>query len=169
MAEVVLDELEKADLHDKIIGLSFDTTASNTGMFQGACMRIEQDLDKDLLWLACRHHVSEVILRDVFMECVGPSSGPDIPLFRRFRETWKLYETTKRSSILSNVAALNDPVIAGLRNKAIRFLQGALEGDDPRADHEELIRLSLVFLGVDDGKPQRPGAVHHARWIAKAI
>ena len=48
MAEVVLNELEKADLHDKIIGLSFDTTASNTGMFQGACMRIEQYLDKDL-------------------------------------------------------------------------------------------------------------------------
>lgn len=170
MAEVVLNELEKADLRDKIVGLSFDTTASNTGMFQGACIRIEKDLDRDLLWLACRHHVSEVILRDVFMECVGPSSGPDIPLFKRFRETWKLYDTTKRSSILSDVAALNDPVIAELRDKAIRFLQGALEGDHPRADYEELICLSLVFLGVDDGKPLRqPGAVHHARWIAKAI
>lgn len=35
-----------------LITVSFDTMATNTGMIQGACLQIKQDLDHDLLWLA---------------------------------------------------------------------------------------------------------------------
>ena len=32
--------------------------------------------------------VHEIILDDVFKRSFGPSSGPDIALFKRFRENW---------------------------------------------------------------------------------
>ncbi|KAG0717195.1 hypothetical protein GWK47_054949 [Chionoecetes opilio] len=56
--------------------------SGNTGMVQGACIRIERALEKPLVWLACRHHILEVVLKDVFEACMGPSSGPNIALFR---------------------------------------------------------------------------------------
>ncbi|GBN42947.1 Vitellogenin receptor [Araneus ventricosus] len=55
MAEVVIQEVVRFGLRDNIIGLS----ASNTGLIQGACTRIEREFGRTLLWLACRHHTHE--------------------------------------------------------------------------------------------------------------
>ena len=87
-ATAVLKELKEKGLDHKIIALSFDTTATNTGMIRGACIRIEKDLGRDLLWLACRHHVCEVILKSAFDACFGKSSGPAVEIFDRFRKKW---------------------------------------------------------------------------------
>ena len=35
-------------------------TASNTGHYSGACVLLENLLERPLLWLACRHHIFEV-------------------------------------------------------------------------------------------------------------
>ena len=75
-------------LGDQIAGISFDTTASNTGRLNGACVLLERKLLKDLLWLACRHHVFELVCGDVFEKFSGPTSGPNVALFRRFQEFW---------------------------------------------------------------------------------
>ena len=56
----VLSLLEEFDISDRVIAMSFDTTASNTGPDQGACARLEEHLQKALLWLACRRHVMEL-------------------------------------------------------------------------------------------------------------
>ena len=76
------------DAKAKIIGMSFDTTASNSGLIKGACVRIERELGRSVLWLACRYHVYEDILGHVFDVCLGCSSGPDIALFKRFKTRW---------------------------------------------------------------------------------
>ena len=44
----------------KLIGMGFDTTSSNTGHKNGAAALLENELDRALLWLACRHHVAEL-------------------------------------------------------------------------------------------------------------
>ena len=63
----------------------FDTTAANTGLKKGACSLLEKELGKELVWIACRHHVFEVVLADVFSVTLGPSgSGLEIELFTRF-------------------------------------------------------------------------------------
>lgn len=44
------------NLTDKVKGMCFDTTASNTGRKNGACVLIEKKkMEKDMLWLPCRH------------------------------------------------------------------------------------------------------------------
>ena len=67
----------------------FDTTASNTGHKTAACISIQRVLDTPLLWLACRHHIGEVVLGKVWdalgVEC---SKSPKITIYQRFQENW---------------------------------------------------------------------------------
>ena len=39
--------------------------------------------------LACRHHIHELIVANVFNLLMGFSSGPTITLFERFSAAWK--------------------------------------------------------------------------------
>src|SRR6218665_4034043 len=79
---------------DKIIALSFDMTASKSGMIRGTCVIIEQSLGRPLLWLACRHHIHEVVLKDTYEFLFGPPPGPKIPLFKRFQGRWDFLDKT---------------------------------------------------------------------------
>ncbi|KAG0712248.1 hypothetical protein GWK47_018908 [Chionoecetes opilio] len=84
--------LQEWDLEDKVVGMSFDTTAANTGRHSGACVLLERKLDRGMLYFACRHHILEVIMGAVFRACAGPSSGPDIQVFRRFQRQWNFLD-----------------------------------------------------------------------------
>ncbi|KAG0730554.1 hypothetical protein GWK47_028010 [Chionoecetes opilio] len=95
VAETVLKLVRESSLEGNIIGMAFDTTAANTGMVQGACIRIERALEKPLVWLACRHHILEVVLKDVFEACMGPSSGPNIALFKRLQNRWPIVDQSR--------------------------------------------------------------------------
>jgi len=46
---------------DSVQALRFDTTSANTGQINGACVLIEQLVSCDLLYLACRHRILELI------------------------------------------------------------------------------------------------------------
>ena len=51
--------VQQWDLADNIVGLSFDTTASNSGWQNGACVKIEILLEKKMFYFACRFHILE--------------------------------------------------------------------------------------------------------------
>ncbi|KAG0704764.1 hypothetical protein GWK47_002736 [Chionoecetes opilio] len=90
VARTVFQEVERVGAREQIIGLSFNTTASNSGMLAGACVHLENLLGRSLLWLACRHHVHATApLKHVFEKCCGPSTGPEIPTFKRFQSRWE--------------------------------------------------------------------------------
>ena len=84
IAAVTIKTLLEWDLHNQVAGISFDTAASNTGLSNGSCILLEQKLQKELLWFACRHHVLELICGAAFKVVFGPTAGPNVPLFRRF-------------------------------------------------------------------------------------
>ncbi|CAH0550650.1 unnamed protein product [Brassicogethes aeneus] len=84
-ANAVENLLRDWNLVDKVQAMCFDTTSVNTGTKNGCCVLLEEKIGRDLLWLACRHHVLEIILSKVFKLCMGPSSSPDIPIFNRFK------------------------------------------------------------------------------------
>lgn len=168
-ANAVLDALADWDLNDRVAGLSFDTTASNTGVSSGACVLIEQGLHRQLLNLACRHHMMELVAEKAFTECLGPSSGPDIPLFSRLKERWP-YICTDQFCPIAN-EDLNKPLLES-RDDLIACFQRHINNGQPRDDYRELLELGIIALG---GIPQRgvrfmrPGAIHRARWMAKII
>lgn len=43
-----------------------DTTASNTGRIKGSCVSLENYLKRNILYLPCRHHIYELVLKNVF-------------------------------------------------------------------------------------------------------
>ncbi|GBM44748.1 hypothetical protein AVEN_83876-1 [Araneus ventricosus] len=52
-------------ISDNVRSLVLNTIVSNSGWKTGACVRIENLFDKNLLLLACRHHIFERILSSV--------------------------------------------------------------------------------------------------------
>lgn len=58
-AQGLFQLLRRWNLEGWIIGMLFDTTDTNTGRFNAACVRVEQKLGKWLLHIACRHHIME--------------------------------------------------------------------------------------------------------------
>lgn len=78
---------QRWNLASQIKGLVFDTTASNTGLHSGACIKIEEAIGTKLVWIACRHHVMEIILSSVFSCTFFPTGGPQTAL-NRFQKKW---------------------------------------------------------------------------------
>src|SRR6218665_621142 len=62
IANEISQTIDDWELWDRIAGLCFDTAALNTGVKGAECKRMK----KKLLHLACRHHISELILAPIF-------------------------------------------------------------------------------------------------------
>lgn len=89
-AKAVSNALSDWNLKENVQIMCCDTTASNTGRLNGACVLLEHKLEKELLLFACRHHVYELVLKNVFETKIPQvTSSPDIPLFKKFRDNWK--------------------------------------------------------------------------------
>ena len=74
-----------------VTGMCFNTTASNTGHKNGACVLIEQKLEKDVMVfpLTC---IAEIVSEAIVSPALQTSSGPDIPLFKQLQSNWQNIE-----------------------------------------------------------------------------
>ena len=101
---------------------------------------------------------------------MGPSTGPEMLLFKRFKSHWPTVVKDNFKPGTDNdevLQAVND-----VKEDMVAFLLEQLAGTQPRDDYLELLELSLIFLG---GMPLRgihfkkPGAVYRARFMARLI
>lgn len=170
-SSAVVQCLEEWNLQSRVVAMCFDTTSSNTGIHNGACILIERKLDKELLHLACRHHIMELLAGAAFAVSMSPSSAPEVLLFKRFQQRWSFIDqgNFSTSADASELADILNPV----KVQIIDFAEGRLAGEKlVRDDYREFLELSIIFLG---GSPQRgihfmaPGPMHHARWMSKVI
>ena len=53
----------------------FDTTASNTGIQQGCCTRLEQAIKHAILWNACRHQMAELHVKHMWSNFMPQTKG----------------------------------------------------------------------------------------------
>lgn len=102
VATAVFEKLNEWGLTNHVQGLCCDTTASNMGRTNGACILLEQKLCRNLIYLPCRHHIYELILRTVFEVKFQQTSGPTVPLFSRFQKAWSKRDTSKYKSGIQN-------------------------------------------------------------------
>ena len=165
-ADAVLDCLNDYHVLNQVTALCFDTTASNTSSYNEACNLIEKALGRNVLNFACRHHVMEIMLEKVFMALnLSLSTGPDIAIFKRFRDKWPSINVDSYST------ADNDDIIS-FKESTIEFAMALLTQSQPRDDYRECLELTIIFLG---GKPPRgvhiqaAGALHRARWMARIL
>lgn len=168
-ASTVYEAINSWNLTDKVKCLCFDTTAVNTGLKSGVCVLLERKMDKNMLWLACRHHTMEIMLSAVVDQSLAPSSGPDIQLFKRFKNTWNTIDQSDFKTIPDDAEA---NILAEVAADRISFAKKQLQVHQPRDDYRELLNLTIIFLG---GVPEkgvlfrRPAGLHRARWMARAL
>jgi hypothetical protein len=136
--------LEDWKLKELVRGLVFDTTAANTGLNLAACTCIEKAISKELIWIACCHHVFVVMLSAELKAALEPSSGPDVELLQRFRKTWP---RTDKSNFQIPGPDVFDCISDRQRTKMLSFYSDALKATAPREDYRELLHLCYNFLG----------------------
>ena len=168
-ATACIDCIEKWGVKDQVHGIVFDTTSSNTGLHRGACIRLENYMEREIVWVACRHHMHEIVLSHAYACTFGGTSGPDDLLFKRFQKKWADLDHNQYDVC----TVFDDPVLAELRVEMLDYLPIAITQQQPRDDYLELLKISLLFLGGDADagsfRFRAPGAMHHARWMAKGI
>ncbi|XP_071580212.1 uncharacterized protein [Temnothorax nylanderi] len=170
-ASAVCETLAEWGFQNYVKALVFDTTATNTGRFNGACVLIENFLEKDLLYLPCRHHIYEIILRSVFEEKMGKTTGPNVLIFKKFQNAWSGINVHNFRSGIEN-EKVKGHLNQGDITRILDFVRNTLREQQPREDYREFLELTAIFLG--EAPPRGisfrvPGAIHHARWMAKAI
>ena len=133
--------------------MCFDTTASNMGKFTGACKLLEESLGQNLLWLACRYHMLEVLLSYVFIVCFGSSSGPEILIFKRFREKWT--KLNHHEPKLQGIQLVTTP------DELNSFIHYQLSEVHQCEDYKELLNLAGLHIGMNiECNIQKLGAIH---------
>jgi hypothetical protein len=120
-AENVHQLLIDWNLAGKIVGMSFDTTSANTGIHKGACTILEQMLEKNLLYLACRHHILELLAGNAFHEVFGSTTSPTVKLFENFRKNWTQIDVQVYHPLEST--DFKKLFLRQLRNEAVEFLR----------------------------------------------
>ncbi|XP_074106832.1 uncharacterized protein LOC141532401 [Cotesia typhae] len=102
----ILSTLSEWGITNYVKAMCFDTTAVNTGIHNGTCKAIEKTLGRELIWLPCRHHIFEIILRSAFEVYWPVSSGPNVPMFGRFKKSWDEINKTNYKSGIEDTESL---------------------------------------------------------------
>lgn len=125
--------------------MCFDTTASNSGIINGVCAKLEEQIERRLYSFACRHHILELIVAATYDDFFGVSNGPKIPLFERFSNFWGSIDRSNYSS------GLEDPELAAflteIKEETICFVHKQLKSYQPREDYLQLLNLVLILMG----------------------
>jgi hypothetical protein len=179
----------------RVIALVFDTTSSNSGLHEGAAKWLEEALGP-VLYNACRHHIYELHIKHPYNAVMGPTKGPDDPLFKRFQKWFveqkeadpafpdsNLFRKWSWPSVYDETSPTG-PYKSGKSWFARASLTWAQEqlrhGTFARGDYRELAELLNFILG---GEPiriragevfqvfelRKPGAYHHARFMGKSL
>lgn len=168
IADVVYQRLHQWNIIDQVKGLSFDTTASNTGINTGAVVLLENKMARKLIHLPCRHHIYEIMLRAVFEIKYSSTSAPEVPIFERFAKSWPALNQESFSSGTDDEIVCSK-ISSSERKDILEFCNNQLIKSHSREDYKEMIQLALTFLGEGHFNFKTPGATSHARWMSKAI
>ena len=180
MARCVYGVINDLGLLDGVQALVFDTTASNTGRWNGSSTLFGAMVERPLLWLACRHHISELFIKHANIEIRGESKGPDDSLFKEFKKFFGFINLDIR------LAWVRPNSVRDWRsqraNEVLLWADQHMEKMTwPREDYRELLELVVTFLGgavkrVHRGQVtiipvqiRKPGALHRARFMASCL
>ena len=177
IADKINEELKKSGLDDiKIGSLAFDTTAKNSGVKNGAAVLFQRKfVGKEVLYLACRHHIFEIVLSVVWEFYMGKTKSSKDTFCNKVAKEFADINTDTEFQILSS-SCFSQPYLQNMRTKTIHLLTALLTNPNskeqiPRDDYREAIELCLVMLGCPPPRWQEQtrwlkcGATSNARWM----
>lgn len=171
-ARSISNELKKQcdtlNITNKIVGLSYDTTAANSGVKGGAAVLFEKTTKNQLNRRPCRLHQKELCVANPFKEVVMKTVGAGIPIFSQFRK-WFIHNRGLKITPAYNSKAAKS-ILDQNRQSLVDFYVKQTQINHRRADHREVAELALVHLNANPGYNLKAcGADHHARWLSKVI
>lgn len=98
------------------------------------------------------------------------TKSPNVELFERLKKQWCDIDTGLYKAGLDDDFVLSN--LSDIVDDVSQFCLEYLQKDHCRADYREFLELIVIFLGgrLPGGNHiKKPGAIHHARWMAKAI
>lgn len=114
-AEAVFEVLTEWNAVDDVTAMCFDTTPADTGQFNGACAILEMKLGRDLLKLACRHHVYELMLKGAFeAKKFLPTDAATMKILEDFKNAWDGMDQANYK------AGISDPFIKSMIPPTVR-------------------------------------------------
>ena len=138
ISQAIVQTIDEWGIRDCIRGLSFDTTASNSGHKGGVCIRLESQIGRNLLNVVCRHHISEILLQKVF-SLHDVSRSPDMEVFSHFRDFWPHVDQAAFCTAMDDENTAS--VIAPWKDSMIEFAATQLTMSQPLDDFRELLEL----------------------------
>ena len=124
--------------------------------------------EKTVLWLACRHHVYELILKRVISEIFGCTSAPVNAKFVTFQREWNTIDKSLEMRSLPITCLwlqiCRDQVITVI-SEMLSYKKSFL-----RDDYSELAQLYIILLGGKrNGVIRKSGGDSHARWMSSIL
>ncbi len=136
---------------ENIVGLCWDTTASNTGAYKGSATLFERYTGHACFWIGCRYHIGERHIHHADKMQRGAKEGPTDPLFIKFRKLWKKNEITGANpQYVWQWPDSTRPhtIVYAKACEALEFYTQALQKDTwTRGDYRELAELGAHYLG----------------------
>jgi hypothetical protein len=166
-----LEDLEEWDLKANIVAQVFDTTACNTGVRSGAATLLEDCKSmKTLLWLACRHHILELILGAFWSSLFKKEKKANYNIdFKDFQQEWICAEKAPLKK-LNRFLDLESSFLKKKADETRVFLEKQVKCKHRRGDYKEAAELALYLLGGPEPKVWKTcGANHHARWMSHLL
>ncbi|KAL4090485.1 hypothetical protein QTP88_025312 [Uroleucon formosanum] len=143
-ANAVYQTIVEWCLTENVQAFCSDATASNTGRLNGACVLLEQLLEREIVYLPCRHHIYEIVLKSVFDLKLSGTSGPDVAIFKRFQLAWVTMDTKMFNSGIENCIVMGS--VNDVCDDIIKFSIDRQEENHPRDDYRELLELTVVSI-----------------------
>ena len=170
-SDAIIQTINEWILNVDVKAFSFDTTSAITGLHNGTCTLLEAKLGHDALYLACRHHIHEIIVEEMFSSCFNPASSPEIQLFHKFKQFWS---NVKQCVYTPGVQdeAVSSELDLETQPGVLAYAIEQLEINHPRDDYRELLEITIIFLEVVPSKGikfMKPGAMHWARFLSRIL
>ena len=170
----ILPLIEKYEISDKIFHVNIDITARNTGKWVGSATILQKHIHSAYVWIIRRHHIVEKLVRHGLDAIRGATTSPFEIEHNQFQKNWS---SLCQKIDYANLSKFEWKAVLGTTmeahaQEALSFCNHTLKTSTfAGGDNKKLSELEVVYLGglVESFKFKRPGASHHARFMAKAI
>ena len=173
-----MELLNNSEIAENIFSVYCNSTAAQTGRYNGAMTLLEKELDQAIVWFVCCRHIMELHAKHAMIAVMGSTTAPFDLLFKKLQDEWNSVSDDATQALSSNKIkrfdwSIHRGTFIGQRaEEVLLFCQRALTLDTfARGDYKTLCSLTVLFLGgeIQGYSFPRPGAMHNARFMAKGI
>ena len=174
----IVELLEYFGITGHVIGMAQDTTAANVAREKGTFARLCKELDRPLLRVDCRRHVTELEVKHYSVPVSGRNtSAPGDLLFKQYREKFdSIRQEVNYKELVTFQWPEEGTFIHRKASEVLALIRKLLDQNQfKRGDYLELTKLVFIFLTGEtkiNGKEFRlakPHCVSHARFMQRGL